>query len=276
MQRIAWHAVIGLSTACLALSALRVSGPGSSRADLLGPWCVFCVAITAAPGGWLRPILPMLSLCLLGFALARLHGRGRRTWRFTANLRPAQVSNLRGLQAQLEDLGVAGRVRLVSSGELMAFCYGFLRPRVCVSTGLVESTSPGELRAILLHERHHMQRFDPLATLLVGLLVDLFFFFPVVVDLRDYALSHLELAADRAAIRSSGRRPLAGALVRVLSSPEISAIPTDAVLSSLNATRARVNYLLEGKIVPFRPNLARVAATASALSMICLVLMAVS
>src|SRR5206468_1717236 len=61
----------------------------------------------------------------------------------------------------LRGLPVAGRlpghpgVWLFEAGAPLAFCAGWLRPRVFVSRAAVERLSGAELRAVLAHEAHH-------------------------------------------------------------------------------------------------------------------------
>lgn len=59
-------------------------------------------------------------------------------------------------------------VVLVQSTEPPAFCHGFLKPKICLSTCLVDLLSPSQLQAVLLHEDYHRQRFDPLRILVTN------------------------------------------------------------------------------------------------------------
>ncbi len=59
-------------------------------------------------------------------------------------------------------LDLDGRIDVVTDERPFSFCYWFLRPRICLSTGLVERLDPDELRAVLYHERYHLRQRDPL------------------------------------------------------------------------------------------------------------------
>ena len=53
-------------------------------------------------------------------------------------------------------------LQVVASDEVLCFCIGLLRPRIVVSTGLVELLDQAELEAVLAHEASHQRRRDPM------------------------------------------------------------------------------------------------------------------
>jgi Zn-dependent protease with chaperone function len=118
--------------------------------------------------------------------------------------------------------GLDGRVVLVDASDSFSFVYGILTPRVAVSRGLLEGASRGELRAVLEHERYHVCNLDPLKVVLVQMLSAALFFLPALDSLRARYVAGRELAADRCAVAVCGRRPLAGALLKVVRGPQWS------------------------------------------------------
>ena len=102
---------------------------------------------------------------------------------------------------------------VIQDPRAMAFCAGFLRPRVLISTGALGRLSAAEVEAVLVHERHHRSRRDPLRLLLLRTLADAFFFLPALHSLRTRYSALAEVAADEAALRVGGRRTLASALL---------------------------------------------------------------
>jgi Zn-dependent protease with chaperone function len=173
----------------------------------------------------------------------------------------------------MEELGLQGLVRVVDLPHPTAFCYGLLRPRICLSSALVLAMSPPQLRAILLHERLHLKRWHPLITLVLDTLADALFFLPLVGELRDQFEAKMELDADRAAIHGAGRKPLAGALHRLLTHPQPLIRQSGLILNSLSVTQARLDQLLEGKPLGWQPSLTGLASIAPAISLMCLLLM---
>jgi Zn-dependent protease with chaperone function len=70
------------------------------------------------------------------------------------------------------EVGLDGRVVVLDVPERFSFAYGALTPRVAISRGLLEGVSHAELRAVLEHERYHVENLDPLKLLLAKTLVD--------------------------------------------------------------------------------------------------------
>lgn len=115
---------------------------------------------------------------------------------------------------------VAGRVDVVAAPRPFAFAYGWVRPRICISTGLVERLAEQELAAVLHHEGWHVARRDPLRLLVVRTIGAAFAFVPPVRRLVRLYLVAVEIAADRHVVGAMGDpRSLAGALVKVAGAP---------------------------------------------------------
>jgi BlaR1 peptidase M56 len=108
-----------------------------------------------------------------------------------------------------------GAVMLVDEAQPQAFCAGFLRPRIFLSTGALRRLGRDELQAVLAHEEHHRARRDPLRIALARVFSHAFFFLPVLRRLSERYCAMAELAADDAAVRTSagGGATLASALL---------------------------------------------------------------
>ncbi len=139
-----------------------------------------------------------------------------------------------------------GRVVLVDASDSYSFVYGILTPRVAVSRGLLEGASCAELRAVLEHERYHVCNLDPLKVVLARTLASAFFFLPALDSLRSRYVAGRELAADRRAVAVCGRRPLAGALLKVVHGPEWSELRVAAAIGSPELLDVRVVQLETG------------------------------
>ena len=100
-------------------------------------------------------------------------------------------------------------------GAGLAFCAGWLRPRVYVSTGVLGRLSDSELRAVLAHEQHHGALRDPLRLAVSRVLCQALFFLPVLRPLHDRSADVAELRADAAALEASNgaTAPLASPLL---------------------------------------------------------------
>lgn len=113
------------------------------------------------------------------------------------------------------ELGIEGRLTYVADGEAYAFCYGFLSPRICLSSGMARTLSRQELRAVLLHEACHLRHRDPLKVLVSRMVAGALFLLPVAAEMRDRYLVEKELSADAAVVEQLSPRPLAGALLKI-------------------------------------------------------------
>jgi Zn-dependent protease with chaperone function len=189
------------SIALVLLVVLRALDFSLPSADSLFAACRTLLMPDAGPGALLLlPLaaLAMLSLTLGGRSLVR-QVRGKR--RFLARLRIVRAADLAGTQVAVFD-----------SARPQAFCAGFLRPRIYLSTAA--AALPGEhLEAVLAHERHHRRRRDPLRLLLARTLSEALFFIPVLRRLTERYGALAELAADEAAVREHDRSTLAAALL---------------------------------------------------------------
>ncbi len=116
--------------------------------------------------------------------------------------------------------GVNGKVDAVEAGRSFAFVYGWLRPRICVSTSLVERSSDRELQAVLLHERWHVMRRDPMRLTAAVAVQSGLGFMPAFASTIERYVVDVEIAADRFVVAEMGHsRWLAQALLRVKTSP---------------------------------------------------------
>ena len=112
---------------------------------------------------------------------------------------------------------VLDRVEVVLSPRPFAFVYGWFRPRICISTGLIQLLSEQEMEAVLHHERWHMARLDPLRFLFAQTIAAVFAIVPHVRQMVHAFLLAAEIAADRHAVMAMGQAgPLARALAKTL------------------------------------------------------------
>lgn len=204
--------------------------------------CLGWSALALAAIGAAAVLLPMAWLAV---AAARTRSPGSR-----AGGGPAQRERLCG-----------GAVCLASP-QRTAFCAGILRPRVYVSSGLIDAQDAPELHAVVEHERAHAARRDPLRRLLRHSMADLFFSIPLLRFFQHLSAENAELAADRAAIAAAGAAAVAGALALTDGTAPRAAAAFDG------AGPARVAQLLGDPIPPRRPSPAVVAGSLAGLVLV--------
>jgi beta-lactamase regulating signal transducer with metallopeptidase domain len=147
------------------------------------------------------------------------------------------------LRAAVSRAGLDGRVVLVGGAGNAAFTSGLCRPVVYLGDGLVHRLSPAELEAVLRHEASHVRRFDPLRTAIGDLVGAVLWFLPVLRDLERHLACQMEVEADREAVERIGRKPLAGALYKLITTG-VAPVPGVAAVGLM--TEARLKALVEG------------------------------
>ena len=232
-----------LSVACTLMSASRELVAG------LAPWWLACCAtmkmyLSAKAAVEVASLTQIAMLGLLLFSLVVLGTRLWKTRRFIGSLgRAAMAEKPIRLAKVVAGLGLSEYVVALATDVPLAFCFGLFRPRIGISTGLVETLTQHELKAVLLHEDYHRRHRDPVRGLLAEVLAGSLFFLPVAAELRDLFLTSLELAADRHAVRFAGRPSLAGALQKLLTHPRALHLSVPGI-AGLNATETRIAELL--------------------------------
>ncbi|MHC4442522.1 MAG: M56 family metallopeptidase [Planctomycetota bacterium] len=139
----------------------------------------------------------MLFLSYLLFANFRL-------WRIVLQVRPLTDQKVLNL---LEDcksrMGIRTVLAIVVTDKVKSpALFGFIRPRLLLPKGLIETLSHDELGHIFLHELAHLKRFDIYLGWLTSLMQILHWFNPLVWYAFYRLRSDRELACDRLAIAS--------------------------------------------------------------------------
>jgi beta-lactamase regulating signal transducer with metallopeptidase domain len=219
---------------------LRLDWIRSMPYDFTAVTVVACSALLAVAGA-LRVAVP-----------AARGGRALRRLLRTAG-RPLPVP----VRAAAQVLGIAGLVDVVGTVEAFAVTHGLVRPRILLSTGLVEALDAAELTAVLVHERHHLRRRDPLRLLAARVLAGYGWYLPLLHWWAKRLALGRELAADRAATTSTGVAAVAGALLKLAERPAPAAVAAANPMGNLPdriahlegrtvVRRTRVGWLLAG------------------------------
>lgn len=124
----------------------------------------------------------------------------------------------------------APAVTLYPLSRPLALTWGILRPRIVLSTWMLEHLDEQELEAVLAHEVAHVARRDSLVVWLATLLRDAFCYLPTTRAAYRRLHQEKELICDDLAIRSTGQPlALASALAKVwdytLKAPARPALP---------------------------------------------------
>lgn len=154
-------------------------------------------------------------------------------------------------------LNLRDKVIVIKNMQSIAFCYGLLFPKICISDSMIKSLNKNELKAVLIHESYHVKNRDPLKILLSQIASSMFFFIPTIKDIQEYYILSKELAADQLVIKSSQIKHLRYALLKLLSGPKYS-LSGVAAFSSPNDLEQRIKSLTgSGGKLTFRVSTAR-------------------
>lgn len=93
---------------------------------------------------------------------------------------------------------------VVRDDAFVGLTIGLRRPRIVLSTGVLERFTEEEVKAILLHERHHCRNRDNLKLFLSTVLADAFCYLPIIKPVLAYTKTWQELFADRFVIQQMG------------------------------------------------------------------------
>jgi len=220
-----WSVVAALGLAGLTL-AVHGTALGGGLSHLVGACVQRLRATYGTPGG---ATVAGLGLALAGAVAARtaltamthLRAAGRQARRH------AQTARLVG-----QPEPALGAV-LVEHAQPHAYCVAGRHPTVILTTGALQALDPGQLDAVLAHERAHLagRHHRLLALARIGRLV--LPFLPLMRDADEQVARLVELHADDAAARARDPRLLATALVILATaaspSPALAAAATDSV-----------------------------------------------
>ena len=142
-----------------------------------------------------------------------------------------------------------------------------------LTTGAVQALDPGQLDAVLAHERAHLAGRHHWLVALARIGREVLPFLPLMRDAEDQVARLVELHADDAATRARDPRLLATALV-VLATPASPPSPAPALAAGATDSIQRIHRLL-GPCEPLgrvRRQLLRATAAALALTPVLLAL----
>ncbi|MBI2596099.1 M56 family metallopeptidase [Candidatus Daviesbacteria bacterium] len=163
------------------------------------------------------------------------------------------------------ELDLSDKTDIIQDVNKFSFCYGIIRPRICLSTGFIKTLNNEELKAVLLHESYHLGNYDPLKIVIGKAAARMLFFIPALKDLQKYYAFSKEIAADGLAIKNSGKQPLISALSKLitLNKPKFSGV---AALASLDDLEMRIKYLTSPQAqVLFRPSIFNISISIAAI-----------
>jgi Zn-dependent protease with chaperone function len=252
-----WSVLAAVGLAGLTLT-VHGTALGGGLSQLIGACVRRLRALYATPGG---AAVAEAGLILAGAVLARtaltaashLRAAGRQA------LQHARTARLAG---RLEP--ALGAV-VVEHPQPAAYCVAGRCPTVIVTTGAVAALAPGQLDAVLAHERAHLAGRHHALKAAARIGRQVLPFLPLLRDAEVQVARLAELHADDAATRTADPRELATALV-ALATPA-QAAPAPALAAAATDAVHRIHRLL-GPTEPLsRPRRHLLRATTAALAL---------
>ena len=257
-----WSVIAALGLAGLTL-AVHATALGGGLSDLIGA-CVHRLQATyGTPGG---ATVAALGLILAGAVAARTALTAMAHFR-TAERQALQHAQTARLVGQPEP--TLGAV-VVEHAQPAVYCVAGRQPTVILTTGAVQALDPGQLDAVLAHERAHLTGRHHWLLAMARIGREVLPFLPLMRDAEEQVARLVELHADDAATRARDPRLLATALVVLATAPS----PAPALAAGATDSVQRIHRLL-GRGEPLgraRRHLLRATATALALTPVVLAL----
>lgn len=196
------------------------------------------------PGDLSRLYIGVLALATV-YTLIKIGVAVFKIYAFSKTLGKTKSQGSEAFDAVCNTLGLHNKVTLLDQTKPLAFCFGVLKPKIYISTGLVEMMNSEELVVILRHEKYHLDNRDSFVFLIATIIESLFPFFPIISDFIRVYRTDREIQADAMAIRNSDDKHSLTEVLKKLLRYEPTIRPAFiASIISVDALEARIHSLL--------------------------------
>ncbi|MCZ8522089.1 MULTISPECIES: M56 family metallopeptidase [Paenibacillus] len=138
-------------------------------------------------------------------------------------------------------------IQVVDHPDAIALTMGLFRPKIVLSTGLMQMLELGELEAIVHHERFHLKHRDPLKTLLMSGCANILWYIPILNWSSKQYVAAREVLADASAIRTTGEPGnLGSALLKLLKRNQVRSY----AFAYASFAETSINYRIQQLIDP--------------------------
>ena len=231
----AWSVVAALALAGLTL-AVHATALGGALSQLIGACVLRLRAAYATPGGMAAA---GAGLVLTGAVAGRTGVTAARHLRLTRRqaLRHARTARLVGRPEPA--LGAV----LVEHSQPAAYCVAGRHPTVILTTAALRVLAPGQLEAVMAHERAHLTWRHHRLVAMARISCRALPFLPVMRDAEAQVERLVELHADDAAVQARDPNSLATALV-VMAGAADAAVSATVLASAATDVAQRIHRLL--------------------------------
>ncbi len=193
--------------------------------------CQIGSATTNYPLFGLLSVLGLSVLATISIAAAKTIFTLIKTKRFLQ----LQQKNIQSISPKLlsaaQSLGIEKNIAEIDSVHPLIFCHGLRHVSIYISSSVINELNDSELRAVLLHEIHHLLGHEPIKLLYIKFL-STFAFLPGIKTIIKKYLSLAEIAADELATEQfTKKKYLASAMTKILDMEERHAIEKELAVS---------------------------------------------
>ncbi|MEH7549094.1 MULTISPECIES: M56 family metallopeptidase [Bacillaceae] len=137
---------------------------------------------------------------------------------------------------------------VIQDKELLAFTFGFWKPKIVLSTILIDMLDSKELEAVIYHETSHQKYYDGLKVFVLQIISEVMWYIPLTKwSYQNYRIM-VELVADEFAIKRMGSElGLGSALLKLIKNQLKIAHPAPALVHFADET---VDYRLKQLLNP--------------------------
>lgn len=155
-------------------------------------------------------------------------------------------------QKLVEDLHLAKKIKVVDSIELLCFCAGILHPAIYISRATLQKLTINELKAVLIHEKHHLEHNAPFKMIVLRLISEVFFYIPALKELSHHYMILDEIQADNQVMTYPlGKLHLAQAFYKFADTPKgAQYLTTTFIENTYGAIEIRINRLSDTSLQP--------------------------
>ncbi len=117
----------------------------------------------------------------------------------------------------IKKYNLENKIVVYKSEQPSAFCIGILRPKIFISSGMIQLLNKTEMEAVILHEVYHLKHKNNLMVFVFNTFSYILFIFPFIKDLKRQYEIHEETEADKHAhTYLKGNGPIVNSLKKLL------------------------------------------------------------
>ncbi|MBS4220953.1 M56 family metallopeptidase [Bacillus sp. FJAT-49711] len=189
-------------------------------------------------------VLDGLVIYTLLFSLWKIGSQLVQTIRMKKRFQQYEVKNL---TIEMSCVYGSGKeeILVLSHPTPMAFTMGFVRPKIIITTGLINLLNNDELKAVISHEMYHKENRDPLKVFLLSLSSSIMWYIPIQKWFHHKYRVIQEILADEFAIKQQDTYVnLGNALLKMLKVGRQDKMPFSYVSFADTSVNYRIEYIL--------------------------------